>query len=126
MRIVVVSVRPDGKPPITPHQTRLPAVTDEIFGPVATFQTFDTEDEALALAAHPTYGLCSGIFTRDLGRALRLSRRIEAGTVWINRYGRSRDHILPTGGWKASGLGKDLGREAFSANRRTKAVLAAL
>ncbi|MHA7826150.1 MAG: aldehyde dehydrogenase family protein [Roseovarius sp.] len=103
-----------------------PAVTDEIFGPVATFQTFDTEDEALALAAHPTYGLCSGIFTRDLGRALRLSRRIEAGTVWINRYGRSRDHILPTGGWKASGLGKDLGREAFSANRRTKAVLAAL
>ncbi|WP_136684000.1 aldehyde dehydrogenase family protein [Falsirhodobacter xinxiangensis] len=100
-----------------------PAVTEEIFGPVATFQTFDSEDEAMALAAHPTYGLCAGLFTRDLSRALRLTRRLEAGTVWVNRYGRSRDHILPTGGWKASGLGKDLGREAFAANRRTKSVL---
>ncbi len=100
-----------------------PAVTDEIFGPVATFQTFDTDDEALALANHPTYGLCAGVFTRDLSRALRMSRAIEAGTVWVNRYGRSQDHILPTGGWKASGLGKDLGREAFHANRRSKSVL---
>ncbi|MDF0600974.1 aldehyde dehydrogenase family protein [Psychromarinibacter sp. C21-152] len=100
-----------------------PAVTEEIFGPVATFQTFATEDEAMALAAHATYGLAAGLFTRDLSRALRLSRRIEAGTVWINRYGRSRDHILPTGGWKASGLGKDLGREAYHASRRTKSVL---
>lgn len=100
-----------------------PAVREEIFGPVATFQTFTTEDEAMELAAHASYGLASGLFTRDLSRALRLSRRIEAGTVWVNRYGRSRDHILPTGGWKASGLGKDLGREAYSANRRTKSVL---
>ncbi|MFU8864522.1 MAG: aldehyde dehydrogenase family protein [Rhodobacterales bacterium] len=103
-----------------------PAVTDEIFGPVATFQAFQTEEQALELARHPTYGLCAGIFTADLGRALRLSRRIEAGTIWINRYGRSADHILPTGGWKASGMGKDLGREAFHANRRTKAILADL
>lgn len=100
-----------------------PAVTEEIFGPVATFQTFTSEDEALALARHPDYGLCAGVFTRDLTRALRVTRRIEAGTVWVNRYNRSRDHILPTGGWKASGLGKDLGREAFEASRRTKAVL---
>lgn len=100
-----------------------PAVRDEIFGPVATFQTFADEDQAMELAAHPTYGLAAGLFTRDFGRALRLSRRLEAGTVWVNRYGRSRDHILPTGGWKASGLGKDLGREAYSANRRTKSVL---
>ncbi len=100
-----------------------PAVTEEIFGPVATIQTFDTEDEAMALAAHPTYGLCSGLYTRDLSRALRLVKRLEVGTVWVNRYSRSRDHILPTGGWKSSGLGKDLGREAFAANRRTKSVL---
>lgn len=100
-----------------------PAVTEEIFGPVATFQTFDTEQEAMELARHPTYGLCAGLFTRDLSRALRLTRQLEAGTVWVNRYGRSRDHILPTGGWKASGLGKDLGREAYRANRRTKSVL---
>lgn len=106
--------------------TKNPALVDEIFGPVATLQTFETEEEALALARHSTYGLCAGVFTRDLGRALRLSRRIEAGTIWINRYGRSRDHILPTGGWKASGLGKDLGREAYHANRRKKSVLAEL
>ena len=100
-----------------------PAVAEEIFGPVATMQTFEGEEEAFRLAAHPTYGLAAGLFTRDLSRALRGARRIEAGTVWVNRYGRSRDHILPTGGWKASGLGKDLGREAYLANRRTKSVL---
>ncbi len=103
-----------------------PAVTEEIFGPVATFQTFHGEEEAMALAAHPTYGLAAGLFTRDLSRALRLTRRLEAGTVWVNRYGRSQDHILPTGGWKASGLGKDLGREAYLANRRSKSVLIGL
>ncbi|WP_454683562.1 aldehyde dehydrogenase family protein [Ancylobacter moscoviensis] len=99
------------------------ALAEEIFGPVLTLQAFDTEEEALDLSRHPTYGLCSGLFTRDLSRAMRLVRKIEAGAVWVNRYGRSRDHILPTGGWKASGLGKDLGREAYLANRRTKSVL---
>lgn len=100
-----------------------PAVTEEIFGPVATFETFETDDEAIALANHPTYGLCAGLHTRDLSRAMRMIGKIQAGTIWVNRYGRSRDHILPTGGWKASGLGKDLGREAYLANRRTKSVL---
>lgn len=100
-----------------------PAVTEEIFGPVATLETFETEEEAVDLARHPTYGLGAGLFTRDLSRAMRVTQRLEAGTVWINRYGRSCDHILPTGGWKASGLGKDLGREAYLANRRVKSVL---
>lgn len=99
------------------------ATVEEIFGPVLTLQAFDEEDEAVALSRHPVYGLSSGLFTRDLSRALRLTRRLEAGTVWVNRYGRSRDHILPTGGWKSSGIGKDLGREAYLANRRTKSVL---
>jgi aldehyde dehydrogenase (NAD+) len=100
-----------------------PAVSEEIFGPVITVQNFQDEEEAVELSGHPTYGLCSGLFTKDLSRALRLAGRIEAGTVWVNRYVRSRDHILPTGGWKASGLGKDLGREAYRSNRRTKSVL---
>lgn len=103
-----------------------PAVAEEIFGPVLTVQTFREEEEALALAEHPTYGLCAGLYTRDLSRALRLSGRLQAGTVWVNRYGRSRDHILPTGGYKQSGLGKDLGREAYLANRRSKSVLIAI
>lgn len=100
-----------------------PAVTEEIFGPVLTLQSFSTEEEAMTLADHPTYGLAAGVFTRDLSRALRVMKGLQAGTVWINRYGRSRDHILPTGGYKSSGLGKDLGREAYHANRRTKSVL---
>ncbi|WP_137391115.1 aldehyde dehydrogenase family protein [Rhodoligotrophos defluvii] len=100
-----------------------PAVTEEIFGPVLTMQTFRSEDEALMLARHPTYGLAAGVYTRDLSRAMRVTKRIEAGTVWVNRYGRSRDHILPTGGYKSSGIGKDLGREAYRANRRQKSVL---
>lgn len=100
-----------------------PAILQEIFGPVLTLQGFNDEDQALALSDHPTYGLCAGIFTRDLSRAMRAMRRVRAGTIWINRYGRSRDHILPTGGYGQSGIGKDLGREAYRANRQSKTVL---
>jgi aldehyde dehydrogenase (NAD+) len=100
-----------------------PAITEEIFGPVLTLQMFTTEEEALALADHPTYGLAAGLFTRDVSRVMRITRAISAGTVWVNRYGRSRDHILPAGGYKRSGIGKDLGREAYHANRRSKSVL---
>ncbi len=100
-----------------------PAVPEEIFGPVLTIQTFDDEQQALQLAEHPTYGLAAGVHTADLNRALRLIRGLEVGTVWVNRYGRSDDHILPTGGYKRSGIGKDLGSEAFTANLRHKSVL---
>ena len=103
-----------------------PALLEEIFGPVLTVQTFTTEEEAMALSDHPTYGLAAGLYTSDVSRALRLSRRLQAGTVWVNRYSRSRDHILPTGGYKRSGLGKDLGREAYVANRKSKSVLIGL
>jgi len=103
-----------------------PALLEEIFGPVLTVQTFSTEEEAVALSDHPTYGLAAGLYTSDLSRALRLSRRLQAGTVWVNRYNRSRDHILPTGGYKRSGLGKDLGREAYVAHRKSKSVLIGL
>ncbi|MBZ9668471.1 aldehyde dehydrogenase family protein [Mesorhizobium sp. ESP7-2] len=103
-----------------------PAIVEEIFGPVLTVQTFETEEEALALSSHSTYGLASGLFTSDLSRTIRFARKLEAGTVWVNRYSRSRDHILPTGGYKRSGIGKDLGREAYLANRRTKSVLISL
>ncbi|SFU91324.1 aldehyde dehydrogenase family protein [Pseudoduganella namucuonensis] len=99
------------------------AVRDEIFGPVLTVQVFDDEDEALALGDHPSYGLAAGVHTSDIGRALRCAQRLEAGTVWINRYGRSDDFVLPTGGFKRSGMGKDLGRQAYEANLRFKTVL---
>lgn len=101
-----------------------PAIREEIFGPVLTVQSFDgSEESALSMASHPEYGLAAGVFTRDLGRALRMTRALAAGTVWVNRYGRSWDHILPTGGYGNSGLGKDLGRAAYRASRREKSVL---
>ncbi len=99
------------------------AVREEIFGPVLTLQTFDTEEEALDLAQHPDYGLAAGVHTSDLGRALRFVRGLEAGTVWVNRYGRTSDFMIPTGGYKRSGIGKDLGRQAYEANLRFKSVL---
>lgn len=99
------------------------AVREEVFGPVLTLQTFDTEEEALSLAQHPEYGLAAGVHTADLGRALRFVRGLEAGTVWVNRYGRTSDFMIPTGGYKRSGIGKDLGRQAYEANLRFKSVL---
>ena len=99
------------------------AVCEEVFGPVLTLQTFDTDDQGLELAQHPDYGLAAGVHTADLGRALRFVRGIEAGTVWVNRYGRTSDFIIPTGGYKRSGIGKDLGRQAYEANLRFKSVL---
>jgi len=100
-----------------------PAVLEEIFGPVLTVQTFDTEEEGLALAAHPHYGLAAGVHTANINRALRAMRALSAGTVWINRYGRSNDFVIPTGGYHQSGIGKDLGRQAVEANQRLKSVL---
>ena len=99
------------------------AVQEEIFGPILTVQTFEAEDEALALAQHAEYGLASSAHTADLGRALRFTRGIEARTVWVNRYGRCDDSVIATGGFKRSGIGKDFGREAFEANQRAKHVL---
>ncbi|MFC4278119.1 aldehyde dehydrogenase family protein [Achromobacter aloeverae] len=101
----------------------LAVLREEVFGPVLTVQRFDEEEEGLLLADHATYGLAAGVYTRDIGQALRAARRIEAGTIWINRYGRSGDMIIPTGGYKGSGIGKDLGRQAFEAALRYKSVL---
>jgi aldehyde dehydrogenase (NAD+) len=123
--------RADGKAPgafysptiLSNVSTQSQAVREEVFGPVLTVQTFDTEEEALALAQHPDYGLAAGVHTADIGRALRLVRGIEAGTVWVNRYGRTSDFMIPTGGYKRSGIGKDLGRQAYEANLRFKSVL---
>lgn len=99
------------------------AVREEVFGPVLTVQTFEVEEEAIHFANDTVYGLAAGVHTRDLTKALRAVRQLDAGTVWVNRYGRSNDYILPTGGYKRSGIGKDLGRQSYEANLRTKTVL---
>ncbi len=101
------------------------ALDQEVFGPVLTVQTFEDEEEALALADHTAYGLAAGVHTADLGRAMRAVRGLKAGTVWVNRYGRTADFVIPTGGYKGSGIGKDLGRQAVEANLRHKSALIA-
>jgi len=108
---------------LTNVQDDMCAVREEIFGPVLTVQVFDDEEEGLALADHTVYGLAACVHTQNIALALRAARRLAAGTVWINRYGRTGDFIIPTGGFKGSGIGKDLGRQAFEANLQTKSVL---
>lgn len=102
--------------------TASPAFKEEIFGPVLAVQSFDDEEEALRLADHPTYGLAAGLHTSDLDRALRVAKRLQAGTLWVNCYGRGADMTAPFGGYKQSGNGKDLGRNGFDKYFRTKSV----
>jgi aldehyde dehydrogenase (NAD+) len=95
---------------------------DEIFGPVVAIESFRDEDEAVALANSVRYGLVSGVWTRDVGRAHRVASRVEAGLVWVNTYRRLHPSI-PYGGVKTSGNGRENGLEALSAYTETKSVV---
>jgi (Z)-2-((N-methylformamido)methylene)-5-hydroxybutyrolactone dehydrogenase len=88
-----------------------PCLRQEFFGPVLSVVTFDTEDEALALANDTAFGLASGVFTRNLTRAHRMIRRIRAGIVWVNTY-RAVSPIAPFGGYGLSGHGREGGMAA--------------
>ena len=86
----------------------LPIATDEIFGPVAVAHVFDSEDEAVALANRLETGLVAGVYSRDITRALRLTRRLDFGSVWINGWFIGGLQA-PTGGEKLSGVGRERG-----------------
>ena len=96
-------------------------VQEELFGPVLSVLKFTTEQEALALANDSRYALASGVFTRDLARAHRMSNKIRAGIVWINTY-RVISPMVPFGGYGLSGLGREAGADSVAEYTRTKSV----
>ncbi len=96
-------------------------VQEELFGPVLSVLTFTSEAEAVALANDTKYGLASGVFTRDLGRAHRMVRKIRAGIVWVNTY-RVISPMMPFGGYGMSGYGREGGAESILDYTRTKSV----
>ncbi|MBX3538150.1 MAG: aldehyde dehydrogenase family protein [Chelatococcus sp.] len=95
---------------------------EEVFGPVVTVQSFANEDEAIALANGVEYGLAAGFWTRDAARMRRVSRQLQAGTIWINTY-RAINLRVPFGGYKQSGLGRENGIEALEEFSQIKAVV---
>ena len=94
---------------------------EEIFGPVASIMSFESYDEAVAIANDTNFGLAAGIWTADLGRAHRFARDVEAGMVYINSY-MEGDMQFPFGGWKESGNGRDKCFDALVAYTQTKSV----
>jgi betaine-aldehyde dehydrogenase len=94
---------------------------EEIFGPVLSMLTFDTLDEAIGIANSTAYGLSAGIWTSNINSALRAAREIRAGTIWVNRWMDGYPE-LPFGGVGASGLGRELGRQAVHQFAGTKTI----
>ncbi|NYF11477.1 acyl-CoA reductase-like NAD-dependent aldehyde dehydrogenase [Leifsonia sp. AK011] len=106
---------------LTPASRTDPAVTEEIFGPVVAVLPFDDEADGIELANASIYGLSGSIWTRDIGRALRVSRAIESGNLSVNSNSSVR-YSTPFGGFKQSGLGRELGPDALDAFTETKNV----
>ena len=96
-------------------------IQEEIFGPVVVLMPFEDEAQAIKLANDNIYGLAASVWTRDISRAMRCVRVIEAGTVWVNAHDLV-DSAIPFGGFKQSGFGKDMGPEQLDHFLRTKAV----
>jgi acyl-CoA reductase-like NAD-dependent aldehyde dehydrogenase len=101
------------------NRTRI--AQEEIFGPVLTVIPFADEEEAIAIAIDPVYGLAAGVWTQGMRRATLMSDRLRAGTVWINTY-RAVSFMSPFGGYKRSGLGRASGQEAICEYLQQKRV----
>ncbi len=94
---------------------------EEVFGPVLAVIPFRDEEEALEIGNDVAFGLAAGVWTEDMRRAITMSERLQAGTVWVNTY-RAFSYTTPFGGYKRSGLGRENGQEAIQGYMQTKSV----
>ena len=94
---------------------------EEVFGPVLSIIGFEDEDEAVRIGNEVVYGLAAGVWTQNIGRAVRMSKALKAGTVWVNTY-RAISYMMPFGGMKRSGVGRENGIDAIHEFLETKSV----
>ena len=106
---------------LLPKNAQSKSWREEIFGPVVSVLTFEDEAEGIAMANDSEYGLSGSIWTRDVGRALRVSRAIESGALSVNSNSSVR-FWTPFGGFKQSGLGRGLGPDAVDSYTELKNV----
>ncbi|OZC61978.1 carnitine dehydratase [Rhodococcus sp. 15-725-2-2b] len=95
---------------------------EEVFGPILSIIEFEDEKHAIALGNDVAYGLVAGVWTENVGRALRMSKALDVGTVWVNTY-RTYSYMVPFGGTKQSGLGREHGIEAVDGYLDTKSIV---
>ncbi|ENI5452100.1 betaine-aldehyde dehydrogenase [Staphylococcus pseudintermedius] len=107
---------------ITNCDTSMRIVQEEVFGPVVTVEGFETEEEAIRLANDSIYGLAGGVFTKDIGKAQRVASKMRMGTVWINDF-HPYFAQAPWGGYKQSGIGRELGHQGLEEYLETKHIL---